>query len=109
MDFADVVKERDALEGAEPVCVEIGGVAEDERISRDAAEVLAGFVIGGLDGVEQRFERGGGEAFTGFLSSVLEAEQDEGSEEQAVGHSGRREQEARKNTKPPVHGNALGV
>ena len=46
----------------------LGGVGEDERIGGDAADVGAGLGIVGVDGVEQRLERGGGEALGGSAS-----------------------------------------
>ena len=61
VDLSDVVEERDALDALALVLRELGGVAEDERIGRDAPDVGAGLGIVGVDGVEQRFERRGGE------------------------------------------------
>ena len=66
VDLADVVKERDALDAR---CTrarrELGGVGEDERVGGDAAHVRAGLGVVRVDGVEQRFECGGGETLGG--------------------------------------------
>ena len=65
VDLADVVEERDALDALALVLGEVGRVGEDERVGGDAAHVRAGFRVVGVDGVEQRLERGGGEPLGG--------------------------------------------
>ena len=63
VDLPDVVVERDALDGAALVLIEAGRAREHERVGGDAANVRAGLRVVGINGVEERFERGGGDAF----------------------------------------------
>ena len=51
--------------------VEAGGVGDDERVGGHAAHVHAGVGIVGLDGVEQRLERGAGEPLHGLAGAAL--------------------------------------
>ena len=71
VDLADVVKERDALDGALLRLVEPGRVGDDERAGRDAADVHPRLRVVRLDGVEQRLERRRGEALEALLAVAL--------------------------------------
>ena len=73
VNLADVVEEGDALERAQLVLIETGGVAEDQRIAGDPPDVLSRFVVVGLDRVEQRLERGGREALGALATTAFEA------------------------------------
>ena len=102
MDLADVVEERNASDAAFGVPGESRCVGEDERVLGDSADVHAGVGIIGVDGAEERFERGGGHAFSGLLRLQLAPEEcssggggDAGGGERGVGesHRGRARQE----------------
>src|SRR3954462_2576194 len=56
VDFSNIVKEGDPLEGAHLMAAEVCGVAEDQRVPADATQVLPCFMVRGFDRVEQRFE-----------------------------------------------------
>ena len=62
VDLADVVKERDALDRALARAHRARPLGDDQGVGRDSADVHAGLCVIGLDGVEQRLERGGGES-----------------------------------------------
>jgi hypothetical protein len=94
MNLADVVEERDALDGSHVAIVEVSGVAEDEGVASHPTEVLARLVIGGFDSVQECFERCGSEAFATFSASMFEAEEAQRSEKQSIAHRGRTGQEA---------------
>ena len=66
VDLSYVVEERDALDDALGMLVEVGGIGEDERVSRDAPYVGTGFGVVGVDGPEQRLEQRGGETLGRF-------------------------------------------
>ena len=71
VDLADVVKERDTLDDALVAVAQSGGVGEDEGVVGDAADVGAGLGVVGVDGVEERFEGGGGEPLGALPAGVL--------------------------------------
>src|ERR1043165_5570975 len=75
------------------MAVEIRGITEDQRIATNAPQMLAGFVVGGFDGIEERFERRRREALGTAASDVLVAKKADGSEEECSSHSQRTEQE----------------
>ena len=56
MDLADVVKQRDAFDGAAVGRTQSDGVGDDQREVGDAADVPARIRVVGVDGVEERFE-----------------------------------------------------
>jgi hypothetical protein len=62
VDLPDVVEEGDALDRAPRAFIEARGSREHERIRRDAPHVRAGLAIVGVDGVDECFERGSGDA-----------------------------------------------
>jgi hypothetical protein len=80
VDLADIVKKGDALERAQLVGPETGGVAEDEGEASDASNVLTGLVVVGFDGVEESLEGGGGESFGPASSTVFEGGKGAGDE-----------------------------
>lgn len=86
VDLADVMEERDSLDGPHGVRVEVRGIAEDQRVARDSSQVLARFVVSRLDGVQQGLERRGGQTFGGRAANVLDAEEGDGSEKECVPH-----------------------
>jgi hypothetical protein len=97
VDLADVMKERDALEAPAGVVVEVGGTSQDQRVRGDAPHVGAGGMIVRVDGVEQRFQRRGGESFAA-TDLATTAENDGGAGSQAGEQSGahaRRERRKR--------------
>ena len=63
VDLPDVVEECHTLDAALLALVEAGRVREDERVRRDSADMGTGVGIVGIDRLEERFERGGGDAF----------------------------------------------
>jgi len=63
VNFADVVEERDPLDAPALFFIQIGGAGEHQRVACDAADVRPRHRIVGVDGVEQRLERRGAEAF----------------------------------------------
>ena len=78
VDLPDIVEECDTLDAAPHVLLEAGRVGEHERVRGDAADVRAGVGIVGIDGLEQRLERGGGDALRGLPSLELVPEQQRG-------------------------------
>jgi len=78
VDLSNVVKQRDSFDGGLLVRIEIGGVREDERITRDAAHVAAGFGVVRIDGAEERLQDGGGESFCGKAVMALAHEEHAG-------------------------------
>jgi hypothetical protein len=72
VDLSDVVEERDALDAAEDMVVETGGIAEDQRVSRHPSNMLSRFVVVGLDGVEDRLQRGSGKPLRGRAPATLD-------------------------------------
>ena len=52
VDFADVVKEGDALDGAAAAIVESGRLSDDQRVVRDAPNMLSSLGVICLDRVE---------------------------------------------------------
>src|SRR5436190_24244959 len=49
VNFSNVVKEGDPLEGAHLMAAEVCGVAEHQRVPADATQVLPCFMVGGFD------------------------------------------------------------
>ena len=76
VDLADVVKERDALDGVAAALVESCRFGDDQRVGRHAPNMLSSFGVIGFDRVEQRLEAGGGETFDGLASCALADEKD---------------------------------
>ena len=72
VDFADVMEEGDALERPEVVFAESGAIPENQRVARDAADMLTGFVVVGFDRVEQGLECGCRKTIATLTSSALE-------------------------------------
>mgnify|MGYP006146577779 CR=1 FL=1 len=85
VELADVVKDRRALDGERGRAVETGGVGEREGVDGDPANVCTRLAVGGIDGVEERLERGGGESFGGAPGGSFGGE-DGGGEDQRERH-----------------------
>src|SRR4051812_1675468 len=77
VDFSDVVKEGDSLEGADLMAAEVRGVTEDQRVASHAPEMLPRLVVRRLDGVEQRLERRRGKTLGARATDALETKQPE--------------------------------
>ena len=75
VDFTDVVKERNALDAANRRLIEVGRTSERHTVGGDATHVCASDGVVGVDGVEQRLERGGGEARGALRPLVLANEE----------------------------------
>ena len=73
MNLPDVVEEGNALERAQPVPIETGGVTKDQRIARDPTDVLPGLVVVRFDRIEECLEDCGGEALGAFATTMIEA------------------------------------
>ena len=71
VNLADVVKERDALDGASLVVVELRGLGECNGIGGNTTHVGAGLRVVRVDGIEQRFKCGGGETLGGLTAATL--------------------------------------
>ena len=71
MDLSDVVEEGDALDAALFGRRQVRRIREDERVARDASHMGAGLAVVRIDGVEERLEQGGRQAFGAFTSLVL--------------------------------------
>ena len=71
VDLTDVVKERDPLDRPTLMLLEPRLVADDERVGGHAANVHPCLLVIGLDGVEQRLERGGSHALHQTAGLVL--------------------------------------
>jgi len=56
VDLPDVVEEGDALDDVALARREVGRLRDDERVARHAPHVRARLRVGGIDGVEERFE-----------------------------------------------------
>ena len=86
VDLADVVEQCDALDAVTRALVHVGRIGENQRIVGDAPDVGAGDGVVGVDGVEQRLERGGAEplgvlaraAFANHQSAGEEADTERG-------------------------------
>ena len=78
VELADVVEERDSLDAAQSALVQTGGFAEYQCVGRDAADVRAGDGVVGVDGVEQRLERGRAKPLGLRPHAVLAVEQSAG-------------------------------
>jgi hypothetical protein len=78
VELADVVKQCDALNAAQPVPVEPCGPGQNQRVRRDSAHVLARLFVVGIDRIEQRFHRRRGESLGFGPRSVLAVEKSAG-------------------------------
>ena len=91
VDLADVVKERDALDGVAAALVESGRFGDDQRVGRDAPNVLSSLGVICFDRVEQRLEAGGGEAFDGLTGAPLADEEDGAGDDGSENGTGTRD------------------
>jgi len=55
--FSDIVKERDTLDTVQPMLIQAGCLAEDERIAGDASHVRAGFGVVCINRIEECLQR----------------------------------------------------
>jgi hypothetical protein len=74
VDLADVVKERNAFDGALVVFIELRSIGDDERTRGDPAHVHACDRVVGFDGVEERLEAGTGETLERPVRFALTSE-----------------------------------
>lgn len=79
----DVVEERDPLDTAPGVLIVAGRPRKDVRERRDSADVSASFRVVGINGVEQRLERGGAQPLRAGPATPFPEEESAGGDAKA--------------------------
>jgi 5'-deoxynucleotidase YfbR-like HD superfamily hydrolase len=69
VNFADVVKESDALDDLLFMFVEISGIRDDERVHGDASDMRASLSVVRVDGIEKGFHACRRKPFGGFATA----------------------------------------
>src|SRR5690242_12832480 len=71
VDLSNVMKQGDPLDDFFLMLVELCGIGKDERVGSNASHVSARLGVVGVDGVEQRLERCGGESLSRLSAVAL--------------------------------------